>query len=203
MCFPRDTQKLENANWKSFMLYTHCIILQVLLLSSLSLTHSLIVWMPKFLLPLVFFCLTRNGLGGVRENEIYDDASKTINEWKNVINSVTIISDFIENPKKKICALIVPKDGKIYWISSCCFSAEISRKAKKCYRVYQKISIKCEEKTQWRTFQKIFRCQRYVSDIKIITIITLMCHKICVLILQNHKFFVDSLLRIWTWNFCD
>lgn len=27
-----------------------------------------------------FFCKSQNGMGGVRENEIYDDASKTINE---------------------------------------------------------------------------------------------------------------------------
>jgi hypothetical protein len=37
----------------------------------------------------------------VEEEKIYDDVSKTINECKKVINSLTIISDFVERRTKR------------------------------------------------------------------------------------------------------
>lgn len=69
------------------------------------------------LLPLVL-CEEHRNESSVRKigrlYKIYDDVSKTINECKNVINSITIISDFVERRKRErkfliyssACALI-------------------------------------------------------------------------------------------------
>jgi hypothetical protein len=68
------------------------------------------------LLPLVLYEEHQNESnvrkrGEGRKYKIYDDVSKTINECKNVINSITIISDFVERRMEE-------KKGKILIYSS-------------------------------------------------------------------------------------